>query len=72
MTSTGYQDAPVEKLLASRSERTSLVVDDTELVLIPVRGGETPDALMAYLPASGVQLTGAELSPSDSGCCLAV
>jgi hypothetical protein len=27
-------------------EQTSVVVGDTELVLIPVRGGETPDALM--------------------------
>jgi glyoxylase-like metal-dependent hydrolase (beta-lactamase superfamily II) len=35
------------------SERTSLVVGDTEFVLIPVRGGETPDALMVYLPPAG-------------------
>src|SRR5690349_22944486 len=31
------------------SEQTSVVVGGTEFVLIPVRGGETPDALMAYL-----------------------
>jgi glyoxylase-like metal-dependent hydrolase (beta-lactamase superfamily II) len=40
------------------SERTSVVVGDTEFVLIPVRGGETPDALMVYLPASGLLFTG--------------
>src|SRR5579864_691159 len=40
------------------SERTSVVVGGTEFVLIPVRGGETPDALMVYLPASGLLFTG--------------
>src|SRR6266851_2083076 len=44
------------------SERTSVVVGDTEFVLIPVRGGETPDALMVHLPASGLLFT-AEGSP---------
>jgi glyoxylase-like metal-dependent hydrolase (beta-lactamase superfamily II) len=45
------------------SERTSLVVGDTEFVLIPVRGGETADALMVYLPASGLLFTGDALMP---------
>ena len=45
------------------SERTSLVVGDTEFVLIPVRGGETPDALMVYLPASRVLFAGDVLMP---------
>jgi glyoxylase-like metal-dependent hydrolase (beta-lactamase superfamily II) len=45
------------------SERTSLVAGDTEFVLIPVRGGETPDALMVYLPASGVLFAGDVLMP---------
>jgi glyoxylase-like metal-dependent hydrolase (beta-lactamase superfamily II) len=40
------------------SERTSLVVGDTEFTLIPVRGGETPDELMVFLPASGLLFTG--------------
>src|SRR5260370_511283 len=40
------------------SERTSVVVGGTEFVLIPVRGGEPPDALMVYLPASGLLFTG--------------
>ena len=44
-------------------ERTSLVVGDTEFVLIPVRGGETPDALMVYLPAEGVLFAGDALMP---------
>ena len=45
------------------SERTSVVVGDTEFVLIPVRGGETPDALMVYLPASGLLFTGDVMMP---------
>ena len=45
------------------SERTSVVVGDTEFVLIPVRGGETPDALMVHLPASGLLFTGDALMP---------
>jgi glyoxylase-like metal-dependent hydrolase (beta-lactamase superfamily II) len=45
------------------SERTSLVVGDTEFVLIPIRGGETADALMVYLPASGVLFAGDVLMP---------
>jgi glyoxylase-like metal-dependent hydrolase (beta-lactamase superfamily II) len=45
------------------SERTSLVVGDTEFVLIPVRGGETADALMVFLPASGVLFAGDVLMP---------
>ncbi len=44
-------------------ERASLVVGDTEFVLIPVRGGETPDALMVYLPATGVLFAGDVLMP---------
>jgi len=53
-------DVPPDRLI---SERTSLVVGDTEFVLIPVRGGETPDALMVYLPASGLLFTGDVLMP---------
>jgi hypothetical protein len=45
------------------SERTSLVVGDTEFVLIPVRGGETSDALLVHLPASGLLFTGDALMP---------
>ena len=45
------------------AERTSLVVGDTELALIPVRGGETPDALMVHLPASGLLFTGDVMMP---------
>ncbi len=53
-------DVPPDRLI---SERTSLVVGDTEFVLIPVRGGETPDALMVYLPATGLLFTGDVLMP---------
>jgi glyoxylase-like metal-dependent hydrolase (beta-lactamase superfamily II) len=45
------------------SERTSLVVGDTEFVLIPVRGGELPGALMVHLPASGLLFTGDVMMP---------
>jgi glyoxylase-like metal-dependent hydrolase (beta-lactamase superfamily II) len=45
------------------SEQTSLVVGDTEFVLIPVRGGETPGALMVHLPASGLLFTGDVMMP---------
>jgi glyoxylase-like metal-dependent hydrolase (beta-lactamase superfamily II) len=45
------------------SEPTPLVVGDTEFTLIPVRGGETPDALMVHLPDSGLLFTGDVLMP---------
>jgi glyoxylase-like metal-dependent hydrolase (beta-lactamase superfamily II) len=45
------------------SEPTSLVVGDTEFVLIPVRGGETPDALMVHMPASGLLFVGDVMMP---------
>jgi glyoxylase-like metal-dependent hydrolase (beta-lactamase superfamily II) len=45
------------------SERTSLVIGGTEFVLIPVRGGETPGALMVYLPASGLLFAGDVMMP---------
>jgi len=45
------------------SERTSIVVGGTEFVLMPVRGGETPDALMVHLPASGLLFTGDVMMP---------
>jgi glyoxylase-like metal-dependent hydrolase (beta-lactamase superfamily II) len=45
------------------SERTSLVVGGTEFVLIPIRGGETQDALMVHLPAAGLLFAGDVLMP---------
>lgn len=45
------------------NEPTSLTVGGTELVLYPTRGGETPDALMIYLPASGLLFTGDVMMP---------
>jgi glyoxylase-like metal-dependent hydrolase (beta-lactamase superfamily II) len=45
------------------SERTSLVVGETEFVLIPVRGGEVPGALMVHVPASGLLFIGDVMMP---------
>jgi glyoxylase-like metal-dependent hydrolase (beta-lactamase superfamily II) len=45
------------------SEPTTLTIGGTELVLYPAAGGETSDALMAYLPASGVLFTGDVMMP---------
>src|SRR5216683_3222716 len=45
------------------SQPTPLTVGGTELVLYPTPGGETTDALMVYLPASGVLFTGDVLMP---------
>jgi glyoxylase-like metal-dependent hydrolase (beta-lactamase superfamily II) len=64
LTGTGASpalDVQPDRLI---SERTSVVVGETEFTLIPVRGGETPDALLVYLPASGLLFTGDALVPS--------
>ena len=45
------------------SQPTPLTVGGTELVLYPAPGGETPDALMVHLPASGVLFAGDVLMP---------
>ena len=45
------------------SERERLMVGGTELVLYPVRGGETEDALLIHLPASGVLFVGDTFMP---------
>ncbi len=45
------------------SQPTRLTVGGTELVLHPAPGGETPDALMIHLPASGVLFAGDVLMP---------
>jgi glyoxylase-like metal-dependent hydrolase (beta-lactamase superfamily II) len=63
LTGTGASPASDVKPDRLISERTSLVVGDTEFVLIPVRGGETPDALMVHLPASGLLFTGDVIMP---------
>ena len=62
-TGTGARPATDVRPDRLISERTSVVVGDTEFTLIPVRGGETPDALMVYLPASGLLFTGDALMP---------
>jgi glyoxylase-like metal-dependent hydrolase (beta-lactamase superfamily II) len=62
-----YGDAPTtaqeivpDQLIA---EPTPLTIGNTELVLYPTRGGESPDALMVYLPASGLLFTGDVMMP---------
>ena len=45
------------------SQPTPLTAGGTELVLYPAPGGETSDALMVHLPASGVLFTGDVLMP---------
>ncbi len=45
------------------SQPTPLTVGGTELVLYPTPGGETTDALMVHLPASGVLFTGDVMMP---------
>jgi glyoxylase-like metal-dependent hydrolase (beta-lactamase superfamily II) len=62
---TGTGTSPASDVRPDRliSEPTHVVVGDTEFVLIPVRGGETPDALMVHLPASGLLFTGDVLMP---------
>src|SRR5260370_6129063 len=45
------------------SEPTPLTAGGTELVLYPAPGGETSDALMVHLPASGVLFAGDVLMP---------
>jgi len=45
------------------SEPTTITIGGTELVLYPAAGGETADALMIYLPASGVLFTGDVIMP---------
>ena len=50
----------VDQLVA---EPATLTIGGTELVLYPAAGGETGDALMVYLPASGVLFTGDVVMP---------
>jgi glyoxylase-like metal-dependent hydrolase (beta-lactamase superfamily II)/ABC-type amino acid transport substrate-binding protein len=62
---TGTSASPAAGVEPDRliSEQTSLVIGGTEFVLIPVRGGETPGALMVHLPASGLLFTGDVMMP---------
>jgi len=53
-------DITVDQLIA---ERTRVSIGGTEFILYPVTGGETGDALMVYLPASGVLFTGDVMMP---------
>jgi glyoxylase-like metal-dependent hydrolase (beta-lactamase superfamily II) len=53
-------DLAVDLLIA---EPTSMSISGTDVVLYPTTGGETSDALMVYLPASGVLFTGDVMMP---------
>jgi glyoxylase-like metal-dependent hydrolase (beta-lactamase superfamily II) len=62
-SSDGSQPAvpiAVDELIGSV---TSISVGGTEFILYPTTGGETGDALMVYLPASGILLTGDVMMP---------
>jgi glyoxylase-like metal-dependent hydrolase (beta-lactamase superfamily II) len=50
----------VDQLIA---EPTTVSIGGTDFVLYPTTGGETSDALMVYLPASGVLFTGDVMMP---------
>jgi glyoxylase-like metal-dependent hydrolase (beta-lactamase superfamily II) len=50
----------VDQLIAGQ---TTVAISGTEFVLYPTTGGETSDALMIYLPASGVLFTGDVMMP---------
>ena len=50
----------VDQLVA---EPTAVTIGGTDIVLYPSASGETADALMAYLPASGVLFTGDAMMP---------
>jgi glyoxylase-like metal-dependent hydrolase (beta-lactamase superfamily II) len=63
LTGTGASPALEVKPDGLISEQTTLLIGGTELVLIPVRGGETTGALMVHLPASGLLFTGDVLMP---------
>jgi glyoxylase-like metal-dependent hydrolase (beta-lactamase superfamily II) len=50
----------VDQLIA---DETKMTVGGTDFVLYPTSGGETSDALMVYLPASGVLFAGDVMMP---------
>jgi glyoxylase-like metal-dependent hydrolase (beta-lactamase superfamily II) len=50
----------VDQLIA---DQTTVSIGGTEFALYPTTGGETSDALMVYLPASGVLFTGDVMMP---------
>jgi glyoxylase-like metal-dependent hydrolase (beta-lactamase superfamily II) len=53
-------DIAVDQLITGE---TKVAIGGTDFVLYPTTGGETSDALMIYLPASGVLFTGDVMMP---------
>ena len=64
-TGAGGTSGAVDEIVPDRliAEPTPLKIGGTELVLYPTPGGETSDALMIYLPASGLLFTGDVMMP---------
>jgi glyoxylase-like metal-dependent hydrolase (beta-lactamase superfamily II) len=56
-------DPPVIPVGQLVYDPTRLSIGGVELVLYPAAGGETSDALMIYLPASGILITGDVMMP---------
>jgi glyoxylase-like metal-dependent hydrolase (beta-lactamase superfamily II) len=56
----GPPDIAVDQTIA---ESTAMSIGGTDFVLYPTTGSETSDALMVYLPASGVLFTGDVMMP---------
>jgi glyoxylase-like metal-dependent hydrolase (beta-lactamase superfamily II) len=59
-TNTMPAEITVDQLIA---DETKVSIGGTDFVLYPTTGGETSDALMVYLPASGVLFTGDVMMP---------
>jgi glyoxylase-like metal-dependent hydrolase (beta-lactamase superfamily II) len=62
---TGEAGAPAADITVHQliGGETRVSIGGTEFVLYPATGGETSDALMAYLPASGVLFAGDVMMP---------
>jgi glyoxylase-like metal-dependent hydrolase (beta-lactamase superfamily II) len=62
---TGTDAQPISDVEPDRliSERTSVVIGETEVELIPVRSGEIGGALMVSLPSAGLLFIGDALMP---------
>ena len=62
---TGHGTSTRQPIIPGRliSAPTVLRIGGTEFVLYPTPGGETPDALMVHLPASGLLFTGDVMMP---------
>ena len=62
---TGHGTTTAQPIVPGRliAEPATMTIGGTEFVLFPTPGGETPDALMVLLPASGLLFTGDVMMP---------